>query len=127
MILVELRAPGFGYIDIDNQRVESDVILCRDRIEKRRKDLSARYRSLYGHTPLSREELERYIAECRDFDVLVIATGYYGALPIPQNTRELLRSLDKPVYIEKTPQAVNIVNELLKNGKRVLALIHVTC
>ncbi len=124
---MELRAPGFGYIDIDDQRFESDVILCRDRIDKRRKDLSAKYRSLYGHTPLSREELEHYIAECRDFDVLVIATGYYGALPIPQNTQELLHSLGKPIYIEKTPRAVSIINELLKDGEKVLALIHVTC
>ncbi len=117
---------GFGYIVINGIKYEHDVIVTSDgKINKRRKDISKRYRNLYGHTPLSKEEVRLLLSYKPK--VIVIATGQYGALPIMEDALELLRSSNIEVIIDKTPKLLDKLNEVFKRGKRVVALIHVTC
>ena len=119
---------GFGYVVIDGIRYGHDIVVCNNSVFKRPKDLSRRYRGLFGHTPLSRRELEYIVSEiCRDFEYIVIGTGQYGALPVPDDTLVLLKGLGARVVVDKTPRVVDIINDLAAPGRRILAIIHVTC
>ncbi len=122
---------GFGYVVINGKKYDHDIVLYPNgEIRMRRKDLSKKYRGTYGHTPLSREELEHYLKETGNLEYLVIGTGQYGALPLTPEAEEYLRELEKKgvnILIDKTPNILSAVNELLKNNKRILTIIHVTC
>ncbi len=118
---------AFGYIVINGKRYDHDVVICGDKVLERPKHLSKDKKSIYGHTPLTRKEVENIIEMCRDFDVVIIGKGLYGALPILDEVMTLFRDLGKDVLIELTPKAIEILNNMLSSGKRVLGIIHITC
>ncbi len=122
-----VRETGFGYIVVGDERFDYDIVLCIDHVFKRPKHLSSEYRGLYGHTPLSLREVEDIVSRCRGFDAVVIGTGQYGCLPIMSDAREYLDRLGVDVVYEKTQDAIGIVNKMLGEGRRVLAILHVTC
>jgi len=118
---------SFGSITIDDVEYDHDVVICRDTVIRRAKKLSTRYRSLYNHTPLSREEIEYYMSICRDVEVLIIGTGHHGALPIMKDAKEYLESLGIDIVIAETPRAIEVFNDISKSIKNILAILHVTC
>lgn len=123
---------GFGYIVINGNKYDYDVVVYPNGIiRRRRKDLSAKYRGMYNHTPLSREELEYYLREINwDIDYIVVGTGQYGALPFTREARELVEELKVKgiaVVIDKTPNVLSILNKLCSGRGKVLGILHVTC
>lgn len=123
---------GFGYIVVNGYRYDYDIVVYPDgTVKRRRKDLSAKHREAYNHTPLSREELEYYLKEAGwDVDHIVIGTGQYGALPLTREARELveeLRAKGIVVVIDKTPNVLNILSNLYTSRSRILGILHVTC
>ncbi len=126
-----LTETGFGYIIVDGKKYNHDIVVYPDgEIKKRRKDLSKKYRRIYNHTPLSREELEYYLKEAGTPELIIIGSGQYGVLPLTREAEEYLRKLESKgvrVIIDKTPNILQLVNELLDQGKKMLAIIHVTC
>ncbi len=115
---------GFGYIVIDGVRYDHDVVLF-DNIERRRKELSMDLKRRYGHTPLIGREIKEYFGE-RKPEVLVIGTGQYGALPTVE-VEEVASELSISVIKARTPEAIGIYNRLKDEGKKVVAIFHVTC
>jgi hypothetical protein len=79
---VHIDSYSFGVIQIDGITYDYDVLIDRGSISKRRKKKSKRFRSAYGHTPLSAEEAIPWA--CRR---LVVGTGATGALPIMDEVR----------------------------------------
>jgi hypothetical protein len=67
----------FGSIQIDGVTYEHDVVIDGGRLRKRNKKPSKRFRSSFGHTPLS--VAENIPWQCRR---LVVGTGAHGGLPI---------------------------------------------
>ena len=59
-------------------------------------------------------------------EVLVVGTGYYGCMKVPKETIEFVRSLGIELYAQPTKEACQKYNEL-KDGKRVVAALHLTC
>jgi len=120
---MKLEAPGFGRVVLDGQSYDHDVVVCRGSVALRRKELSSSRKSLYGHTPLTLEELRHYLDSCRDARILVIGAGYYGDLPIePDALIHALKRVER-VVIAKTPDLARLGLDL----SEVLAIIHVTC
>jgi hypothetical protein len=62
-----------------------------------------------------------------DIDVLVMTRGTLGRLNVCAETEEVLRKQGVPYHIEKTKKAVQLFNELTKQGKRVGGVFHSTC
>ncbi len=124
---------GFGYVVVNGRRYSYDIVVYPDgSIERRLKELSSKYKGMYGHTPLSKEELEHYLSRINpsELEYIVIASGQYGDLPLTPEARELLGNLGKRgvnVVVVETPKALSILNKLYREGKRVLSIIHVTC
>lgn len=117
---------GFGYVVIDGVRYEYDVVLCGEKVLRRPKELSRKYRGLYGHTPLSTEEMKELLNLCPEARIVVIGTGQYGALPVPEEAIREAEKRGKRVIMLRTPEVSGKLSELSGEG-RVLAVIHVTC
>lgn len=70
-------------------------------------------------------------ADVADFasevDEIVLSEGVDGVLQIKPETINALKKLGKIVHVARTPTAIDIYNNLAKQGKKVGALLHSTC
>ncbi len=115
----------FGSIRIGENSYEHDVIIHSDgSVSRRKKELSRALRSRYGHTPLTTMEVKELIEERPD--VIVIGTGMYGALPL-LDVEDYILSSGIECIVAKTPEAVEVYEQLCREGKRVAAIFHITC
>ena len=64
----------------------------------------------------------------KDIEVLIIGTGFYGALEVPDHVVKFIKSKGIPkVILLKTPKACETYNELYSKGVKVAMLVHGTC
>jgi hypothetical protein len=112
---------GFGWIEINGERYEHDIVIHTDHtITKRQKKLSKPFKSSYGHTPLSGEELA-FLAKEKP-EVVYIGTGQYGDLPLTPETQVMLAGFNP--RIKPTPE---ILRDLATETRKFTAILHVTC
>ena len=109
---------SFGSIRINGTTYECDVVIDRGHISKRNKKPSKRFRSAFGHTPLSIEEDIPW--KCRR---LVVGTGT-GALPIMDEVKREAARREIELVILPTVEAIKTLQE---NPDRTNAILHVTC
>jgi len=107
----------FGHIDIAGRHYDADVIIFPNHVEENwwRKE---------GHC-LSQKDLESVFAE--QPEKLVIGTGYYGRMDVPQETIDSLRAAGVEVFTANTREAVEAFNRLQREGAVVAAALHLTC
>ena len=112
---------GFGWIEIDGDRYEHDIVIHTDHtVTKRQKKLSKPFKGSYGHTPLSGEELA--FLEREKPKVVYIGTGQYGDLPLTPEAQVVLAGYK--TVIKPTPE---ILQDLATKTRRFTAILHVTC
>ena len=105
----------FGRMVINGKKYNSDILVFQDKIiEWWRKE---------GHV-VNIEDIEK-ILEVKP-EILVIGTGYYGLLKVPNEIVNILNSYGIKVIIEKTEKAYQIFNELSKS-RNVIGAFHLTC
>jgi hypothetical protein len=109
---------SFGSIRIDGTTFERDVVIDRGRVSKRKKKPSKKFRSDFGHTPLSIKEKIPW--KCRR---LVIGTGG-GALPVMQEVKREAKRRKIRLVILPTKKAIK---ELKQHPDDTNAILHVTC
>jgi len=108
---------AFGRITIDGRRYGSDVIIYPDRVEDtwwRRE----------GHR-LQVQDLSDVFAARPE--VLVVGQGKPGLMSVPESTREAVAERGIELVVARTPEACRRYNELLLEGRRVVAALHLTC
>lgn len=107
---------AFGTITIDGKTYTSDVIIYPDRVD------SSWWRK-EGHRlqPVDLKDVVNAKPE-----VLVVGTGYSGVMTVPKETISYLESKGIEVHIERSAKAVDFYNRL-RNEKRVVAALHLTC
>ena len=112
-----IDAYHFGRIDIGGKTFTSDVIVMPGEVKDGwwRKE---------GHN-LQLEDLEAAIHEKPE--MLIIGTGYFGRMSVPDDTRSRLQSLRIQVVTAKTSLAVKEFNRLQQEYARVVAALHLTC
>jgi hypothetical protein len=110
---------SFGSIRIDGVTYESDMVIDRGEIRKRKKKPSKQYRDASGHTPLSNEENIPW--KCQR---LVIGTGAHGALPVMDDVKDEAKKRKVELLILPTAQAIEILRE---NPAGTNAILHITC
>jgi hypothetical protein len=109
---------SFGSIRIDDITYEHDVVIDGSEVRKRKKRPSKKYRSAFGHTPLSLEEKIPW--KCRR---LIIGTGT-GALPVMEDVKREAKRRQIELVIVPTPRAIEL---LKKEPRETNAILHVTC
>jgi hypothetical protein len=108
---------SFGNITIKGKTYSNDLILLPDEIFPSwwRKE---------GHN-LHLEDLKEVLN--RKLDVLIIGTGYNGIMKVNQDLTSQLENMGLNIIVEKSREAVNKYNALLKEGRKVALAIHLTC
>ncbi len=110
---------SFGSVGVDGVTYDHDLIIDHGTIRKRKKAASRKFRSAYGHTPLSAEEDIPW--RCRR---LVIGTGAEGALPVMQQVRDEARRRKVDLVVLPTAQAIGVLAEARAHTN---AILHLTC
>lgn len=121
---MRIEATGFGYIIIDGRRYDDDIVISGD-LRVRSKEISSKLRAEFGHTPLTGEEIRTYFSEDPP-DVIVVGSGQSGMMPLV-GVEEACRELGTELIVRRTPEAIEIFNDLLSKGKKVGGIFHVTC
>ena len=117
-----LSGTGFGWIDVDDQRISHDILIrLNGEVTKRKKKLS---KEIYGtsHT-ISLAEAE-YIYE-EGTQGLLIGGGQFGRVRLSPEAAAFFEEKNCPGTILPTPQAVKAWNE--KEEENILGLFHITC
>ena len=109
---------SFGSIRIDGTTYEHDVLIDRGEVRKRKKKPSKKFRTDFGHTPVSIKEQIPW--KCRQ---LVIGTGT-GALPIMEDVKREAKRRKIKLVILPTKKAIK---ELKQEPDGTNAILHVTC
>lgn len=114
----------FGMIKFSGKEYPYDIIIHTDEnVEKRNKDLSRRK---YGTSHiLSAEEITYLLDE--DPEILIVGLGQSGMLKIDKDTVELLYSKNVKLMDSPTPKAIEKFNKFKNQGKKLAAVIHITC
>ena len=121
---MEIEKTKFGSITIDGQTYNHDVYINMDgSISKRKKELSRPISR--GHTVLGPEEIKLLLSQKPE--TIVIGKGQFGKLPIPKESRELLESSNVIVIEDKLPIVMHLINNLLKEKAKIVAILHITC
>jgi hypothetical protein len=114
--------PGsFGSVELFGRKYEEDIVVHVDgKVTKRKKKKSKEFKQIYGHTPLSENELG-FLSEEKP-KVVYVGVGYKASLPITENAQKILEKYE--VVVMPTPEII----EKVENEKRkAVAIIHVTC
>ena len=82
-------------------------------------------RSLGDHHFLTREELKQYLKN--DSEMLIFGTGDYGIAKLTEDAQKLINSKKIKTIVKTTPEAIKEFNKLKKKGKKIIAVMHITC
>lgn len=110
-------AYSFGRIRIDGAEYTSDVLVFPGRVRDQ-------WWRREGHS-LCMEDLEDVLADPPE--LLVVGTGYYGNLQVPEETLAALRARGIEVKVCRTGDAVKELNRQQREFARIVAALHLTC
>jgi len=112
-----IESYSFGRIVINGRSYTSDLIVFPSHVKDSwwRKE---------GHR-LNIEDLREVIEEAPE--VLVVGTGYYGLMKVPEDVKEYLANKGIKLIAKRTREACENFNSLLRSGKKVVAALHLTC
>ncbi|RMF90680.1 MAG: hypothetical protein D6733_03165 [Methanobacteriota archaeon] len=106
----------FGRIVIDGEEYTSDVIVYQDRVD-------GGWWRREGHT-LRKEDLKDVLEGSPR--LLIIGTGAYGRMKVPDETRRFIESRGIELQILKTGEACEAYNRL-PDKEGAVAALHLTC
>lgn len=107
---------SFGRMVIDGKTYQSDLIIYPEKVE-------SSWRRKEGHL-LQSEDLKTVTAS--NPEVLIIGTGYFGLMKLPDELRNELLGRNLELYVEKSSHAAEIFNAIHTKRKAVAAF-HLTC
>ncbi len=114
---MRIDAYEFGKIEIEGRTYTSDVIIGPEKV------MDSWWRK-EGHR-LHVDDLQD-IMKARP-QVVVIGTGYFGRMRVPNETREYLEARGVEVREAETSRAVEEFNRLQQEYARVVGALHLTC
>jgi hypothetical protein len=114
---MRISAYEFGKIDMADKTYTSDMIVTPEQV------IDSWWRK-QGHY-LQIEDLDDIVNAKPD--ILIIGTGYYGRMRVPDDTKQYLEAQGIKVLQVKTRDAVTEFNQLQKESARIVAALHLTC
>jgi hypothetical protein len=112
---------GFGYIILDDSKVEHDIVIrLSGKVKKRKKKLS---KEIFGTShKVSIAEAEHIYED--GAERLIVGSGQYGLLELSPAAVDFFKKKKCKVDIQPTPKAIERWN---KAGGPAIGLFHVTC
>ncbi len=121
---MKIEKTKFGSITIDGIKYKHDIYINIDgSISERKKELSRPISK--GHTVLGPLEIQHLLDQKPD--TLVIGKGQFGVLPMPEESHKLLEKSKVIVIKDKTPVVIHLLNKLIEEKAKVVAILHLTC
>jgi len=114
---MKISSYTFGKIIVNGDEYNADLIIFPDTI----------YQSWWrkeGHS-LCIEDLKEVLN--RDIKILVIGTGAYGKMKVPESLIQELKNKGIETMVKQTDKAVELFNTFLSEGKKVAGAFHLTC
>jgi hypothetical protein len=108
---------SFGVIKVDGQGYQQDLIIYPDRVQ------SGWWRK-EGHR-LQLEDIQTVLADPPE--TLVVGRGEPGRMQVDTRVVEELERLNVRLVAAPTRDACEKFNELMEEGKHVVAALHLTC
>lgn len=115
--MVTVEEYEFGRIVINGKEYREDLIVHSDGVEEgwwRRE----------GHRVVV-EDLKKILQ--LEPEIVVFGKGAYGRMVVDERTKDFLRSRNIDVIEDDSFSAVKVFESLLKNGKKAVLAIHLTC
>ncbi len=113
----KIKRYSFGTITIDGRIYEDDVIIRRNQVQDG-------WRRTHGHK-LQIDDISSLLADPPE--VLVVGQGAYGRMQLDPSVEKELGKLNVQLVAAPTTVACEKFNELLEQGKNVVAALHLTC
>lgn len=116
-----LDGTEFGWLEIDGQRYEHDVLIrLGGKIKKRKKKLSKR---IYGTSHTISLDEARHVYE-KGATKLLIGAGQYGNVHLSPEAEAYFKRKECEVCLLPTPEVIAVWND---GPKTAIGLFHVTC
>lgn len=114
---MQIERYNFGEITIDGKTYTTDLIIFPNKIKQNwwRKE---------GHSLCIQD-----IKEILDYkpEILIIGTGYSSAMEVPKETIKEIEKLKIQLIIRNTKEATELFNKYIKENKKVVCALHLTC
>ena len=114
---MEIQSYHFGHIEIDGKAYRNDVKLIGESV------VPDWWRS--GGHHVGPEDVKDLLSS--DAEFCIFGTGAYGALRLSEEARSAFERRGVSVLVEKTESACHTYNRLIKEGKKVVAGLHLSC
>lgn len=113
--MVKFGGTRFGSVTVDNKKFHHDVYVDPDGNIARREG---------GHK-VSADEIKSVLKS--NPEVIVIGTGQFGCVKLSEEAARGAEAHGVEVFRARTPRAIKKFNEQVDEGKRIAAIVHVTC
>ena len=112
---------SFGSIIINGKKYFRDVLILADGTVKRRKGGFL----MFGSHNIKKEEIEEL--SHGEPETIVIGTGTSGKASVALELENWAQEKSLNLIVQPSHEAVARLNELIKQKRKVAALIHITC
>jgi len=118
----KIEKVSWGKVKVDSKTYHQ-VLIINDEVLERESD---KLHNLFGTTHrIGDWEKEKLLSA--NPEIILIATGWSGLVKIDEEFKNKLKEKEIELQTVLTPKVVERYNQLIKEGKRVNALIHTTC
>ncbi|PJE57687.1 MAG: hypothetical protein COU82_00605 [Candidatus Portnoybacteria bacterium CG10_big_fil_rev_8_21_14_0_10_38_18] len=117
-----INSTEFGEITIDGKKYGQVLIIGDSIMERDYEKLEKLFGTTHRVGDWERDELIKGNPE-----IIVIGTGQSSVMNVDGEITDSLAKKGIEIIVVSTPEAVEIYNAKVKEGKRVNALIHTTC
>jgi len=119
--MAKIDTLSFGSIVIDGRKYRHDVLIFADGTVKKRKGGLL----MFGSHKIKRKELEQLTLDKPES--IVIGTGTDGVANLTDDVENWAKESKITLLVQPSYDAVDKLQELIEQGKKVAALIHITC
>ncbi len=112
---------SFGSIIIDGKKYSRDVLILADGTVRKRKGGFL----MFGSHGIKKEEVEELAEDMPE--AVIIGTGTSGKASLAPEVEGWAKEKNLKLMVQPSHEAVSKLNELIKQKKKVAALIHITC
>lgn len=119
--MAKVNSFSFGSIVIDGKQYEYDVLVMPDgTVREREAD-----KRKYGDHNIKKGEIEELVKAKPE--TIIVGTGTDGLATVSSDAQSYARTEKLGLAVLPSSEAIEKLNQLLDEGKRAAALIHITC
>jgi hypothetical protein len=112
---------NFGTIVVEGKKYSHDILLFPDGVVNERRSGFWKF----GSHAIQRNEIERLITA--NPEVVIVGTGTSGRARLTSDAKSYAKEAKVELVVLPSAEAIESLNRLVEGGKRVAALIHITC